>query len=189
MSYIRRYEIESASPTSVLEANLKKRLTCQAFAEHDGEDLFDSGEFKILYTESKVIAPEVRGFFGRQLNPPRIQSDLVVHGSQEHLKRLEDAVYLDGHVLLSARPVSHVTYGFEMKDGYILGNKDLNEALERMFENELERLRSHFDTETPRKFTGSVSGEIAPVLRIRRFLQQKASHYELKYTNETLDFS
>ena len=193
MALIKYYNLESQSwgEVSDLERNLQKHLLderrIRGLLETDVEDvakakegngdedtlamlLYDSGDFDVLYRESRTISEGKKQWFRKNV-APRIGTEMVVRARPEDILELQDYLGSSGFEVVEARGVSNAIFEYRNLSHPIDGVETYFARLQKLVDNEFPGVK--FEHATYPKHPAielSFSGDVENVCRIRDYI-------------------
>lgn len=199
MALIKYYNLESQSwkDVSDLERNLKKHLLdeqrTRAILGTDVEDiaeakmgdgdkdtlamlLYDSGDFDVLYKNSRTIANGKKRLF-RENVAPRIGTELVVRARPKDILELQDYLGSSGFEVVEARGISRAVYTFHSEcrtettvDSGIKVYNKIFSGNDFELDFEFQKNEGNIGSTSGHALQGFVNGKVTDVLRARNIL-------------------
>lgn len=212
MALIRYYNLESESSEEVsnLEKNLKKRLLdekrirngissgIENVAEAEGRGLeaftkliYDSGEFDVLYKDTKTISTGKRRLF-RKNTPSKVGIELVVKGALEDILEIQAYLSCSKFEIIEAKTVATAILSFATMSHGHDDSRAYLESIEKMLKKDNSKLKISTNRTAINGYDsysyGLISGDVEEVLRIRKHLIKCAPSYGTNIKHESITF-
>lgn len=194
-----KHMLSEKSVKGLLAAHIEETVEAEAKAlqaQPDNASMYDSGEFDVLYRNSKTIQKKKWRFFSKSI-PEYISTELVVKATPLDIIALQNYLGSSGFDVLEARTVSRATLSFASDPCHPDTAETLRKHIEEMVAKQNHGLESSlavskgvvWDKKTGDSCKGTLYGDAEQILRLRSIIIKMGANYGADIKNAGVSFS